>query len=187
MRSVMIDIETLGVEVGSIITSIGCVEFDPKTGRTGQEFLMNIDINDSLSYGLDANINTLLWWFKQDIDAIEAMLTKPKSLMVVLQELSNFVNTIKENDNSNSFEIWSNSPTFDCMHLREVFKRVGIEVPWSYREERCLRTLTNLIPKDTRKDSSFKKGTPHNALDDCYNQIKDYNNACEALRLIRLT
>lgn len=48
MNHVMLDIETLGNQSNSVITSLGAVEFNLETGETGREFWQNIDVQSCL-------------------------------------------------------------------------------------------------------------------------------------------
>lgn len=161
----MIDIESLGTDPGSCITSVGAVKFNFETGEIGDKFFMNINVKDSMKLDFKVNGNTVLWWFKQDDEAIKAMLSDPQPVRTVLEELSKFINSGRKHPN-----IWANAPTFDCSLLRAYYEKTNIKVPWSYTQERCVRTLSNLAP-GVRSEIDHV-GQAHNALDDCMYQIK---------------
>ena len=65
-NDVMIDIETLGTDPGSVILSIGAVEFDLKTGKTGEEFYQWIDLESSSNKGFSVSAGTIKWWMMQN-------------------------------------------------------------------------------------------------------------------------
>jgi hypothetical protein len=48
----MLDIETMGNESFSSIVSIGALEFDIETGKTGREFYVNVDLQSCMDLGL---------------------------------------------------------------------------------------------------------------------------------------
>ena len=56
----MIDLETLGVSPGSVISSIAAVQFDINTGEIGRQFYKNIDLQQSLDNGFTINAETLI-------------------------------------------------------------------------------------------------------------------------------
>ncbi len=50
-KHLMLDIETMGNESYSAITSIGAVEFDIETGETGDEFYVVVGLQSCLDAG----------------------------------------------------------------------------------------------------------------------------------------
>ena len=59
MANIMLDIETLG----TVITQIGAVYFD-WTGKTGETFLVNINIKSCLDKGLEIRYRELKFWLE---------------------------------------------------------------------------------------------------------------------------
>lgn len=158
MNDLMLDIETLGTRPTSVITQIGACYFDRYTGKIGDKFLRNVDVENSLKWGLTTDWNTIQWWFKQinkswmeDVD----LLTK------ILGELNHFAKKAKS--------VWSHA-TFDVpilMNAYVVTKRQ--KLPFHYRFARDIRTLVDLsgLPFDKNK-----KEKTHNALEDCIYQVE---------------
>ena len=68
MQNCMIDIETLGTRPGSVILSIGAVEFDVHDGL-GREFYVEISRYSSEHAGFRTDQATLDWWSKQEGEA----------------------------------------------------------------------------------------------------------------------
>ena len=71
--------------------------------------------------------------------------------------------------------VWGNGADFDLVILENYFRRMGWDqMPWSYKNVRCYRTLKNLVP-----DIPFKNtGVAHSAEDDAAYQ------ALHAIQLI---
>lgn len=65
MRNVMIDLETFGTRPGSVIVSIGAVEFS--MDGIGEAYYRAIDVASSLLAGLTIDEITVKWWREQDI------------------------------------------------------------------------------------------------------------------------
>lgn len=158
----MIDIETLGNQSNSVITSIAGVEFDLDSGQTGKEFSINVDIQSCLDIGLEINASTLIWWFNQSKDAQMQMLVDPKPIEQALALLNGFIDQ--------KSIVWGNSCRFDLGLLQNAYTKLKMEIPWRYSNERCVRTLLMFQPK--MKDLIDFEGIPHNAMHDCYYQIK---------------
>jgi DNA polymerase III epsilon subunit-like protein len=156
-RRVMVDIETLGLEPGAAIVSIGAAEFG--VDGLGERESWSVDLQSCEDAGLSIDGGTLEWWLDQDETARE-QLTGGEPL---LDSLVNFSAWIHSAD-----EVWANSPAFDCDHLEHAADAVGVELPWHYYERRDYRTLRELeIAPDIEQD-----GTEHDALDDAVHQAR---------------
>lgn len=171
MSHLMLDIETLGDEPGSIITSIGAVVFNPVTGETGATFHEHISVEDSIIEGFKPTGKTLLWWLQREQKARDYLTEGQKqafTLRHVLFQFSKFVQAI-ELTTSEKVTVWGMGARFDCGLLGHAYYKVGGRQPWEGRNEICLRTLTIMAPH-------IRKNTPivhveHDALADCYHQI----------------
>lgn len=154
---VMVDIETLGLEPGCAILSIGAVRFD--ADGVGDEFYQSVDLQSCQDAGLTIDAGTLDWWLGQD-DAITGVLTGGLNLDATLVGFTEFYGLAEE--------IWANSPSFDCEILEAAYAAVGREEPWGFRDERCVRTLRSLPGAvDVEMD-----GEEHHALDDAKQQAR---------------
>jgi len=157
--NVMIDIETLGLDIGSSIISIGAVKFD-ETGL-GEELYRNVDLMSCEAAGLEIDAETLDWWLHQPVE-VQGQLTDGVTITTALNDLAVFID---EEDDS---EIWANSPSFDCEMLEHAYDAVGLDVPWSFYHERDFRTLKELpVTVDVDQD-----GNEHDALDDALYQAR---------------
>lgn len=167
--NVMIDLETMGTRPGSVILSIGAVEFDA-TG-TGDRFYIVVNKKSCLDAGLVVDPDTLDWWSRQSDDARLVLMqaadnsdTHPPNakLAYALNQLAMFVERRL---------VWSNGADFDLPILSEAYYRCGFgKPPWSYRSPRCYRTLRAL--RESVLFSFKPTGVAHNAGDDAYNQAE---------------
>jgi hypothetical protein len=171
MKHLMIDLETLGTEPGSVITSIAAVEFD-MTGVTGHCFNINIDIASSMKAKMTIDPKTLKWWLTQQPDIMARMFESPLSLEDALFEFSSFVK------HSGCEEVWGNSASFDLGLLSAAYRAIDKPIPWKYWGERCYRTMLAVVPK--------AKGKPpedaHDPIVDCMFQIENLVTAYGMIR-----
>lgn len=158
---VMLDIETLGLEPGCAVLSIGAVRFDTDGVGNDEEpaFHRNISLKSCQDAGLSIDAGTLDWWLGQDED-VQHVLTGGDDLVGVLRAFETFY--------ASADEIWAYSPSFDCEVLEAAYGAVGVEVPWSYRDERDCRTLASL-PCAVELE---QEGNEHDALDDARYQAR---------------
>lgn len=87
-------------------------------------------------------------------------------------------------------EQWADPPRFDFQHLRELYHACGHAFPFSYRDERDLRTLRKVIcrtPTGVGLDEQLreiKAETPHDPLSDALQQVKEHQRIMERLGLV---
>lgn len=162
----MVDLETWGTESMSAISSVGAVEFNLATGETGKEFYVNVDLQSCLDLGLKVNASTIMWWMRQEEDARKAMMNNPIYITNALHEFSKFI----ESCGGKNCELWGNSNRFDLGILNDAYSKNFSPIPWDFRKERDVRTLVSFRPEI--KDQTLVIGIAHNAVHDCYHQIK---------------
>lgn len=174
MKNVMVDLETLGNGSNAVIVSIGAVEFD-ETGL-GNTFYRVVSPQSCVDKGMVIDASTVMWWMQQSDAARKALLT-PDAMRIeyALTEFSVFA------ADCSAQYVWGNGATFDNVILSNAYNTCGLLRPWSYRDDRCYRTLRALYPHVSAGPSH---GTAHNALDDAVYQalhavaiLKEMNNA----------
>lgn len=172
MKHLMIDLETLGNKPGALVVSLSAVQFDIKTGDIGERIEQFLPLEDSVTYGLDLDLSTVIWWLGQDKEAQKRLLDGIESAKceVLYDVLLTFNNWVMSTFGNYEYEIWGNSARFDLGILSKVYEEVGLDVPWNHRNERDVRTLVSFAPQI--KDSMAFEGVKHNGLDDCFHQIK---------------
>jgi hypothetical protein len=138
-------------------------------------FYKRVDIDSCKVLNLDIDKNTLKWWKEQSRESrFEVFENKEReSIKDVLLSLSAFIKNCKY--------VWSNSPSFDCVILENVYKKLDIETPWKFWNLRDTRTVYALASTSLKDYSD--KNTSHNALYDCYNQIKCLKASMDKLKL----
>ena len=172
----MVDIETLGNISRSVICSIGAVEFDLETGEIGRTFYQNITIQSCLDTGLVINGSTIEWWFKQNDAARKALFSNAKALSQVLYEFQEFLQHLGTRD----LQIWGNSPRFDLGILEDAYTACHKRIPWSFRQERDVRTLASFYPNLKRSAESAPGA--HQPIEDCLFQIHYCHAIWKALK-----
>lgn len=156
---VMLDIETLGLEPGAAIISIGACRFRPGDGVVGETFYVEVDTRSCREAGLHVDDDTFEWWQKQDSEV--APLDGDIALPDALARLKHYI--------GDADEIWANSPSFDCEMLETAYGAVGVNEPWEYHQERDVRTLRSL-PNAVEVEMN---GREHHALDDAVHQARE--------------
>lgn len=162
MKNVMIDIETLGTQYNAVILSIAAVEFDTD-GNLGRRFYEKIELQSAIDVGLRIDSDTLIWWTTQKPMVFKEMFIDALPLKRVLKR---FVSWFRP-ENTN---VWANSPSFDLIIVKHALKTCGLKAPWNYYNERCVRTLSALVPEI--KSNAIPAIDAHNALADCEFQIQ---------------
>lgn len=172
----MIDLETLGRGPGCVILAIGAVRFT----RHGllADFYRKIDILDQLRLGAQIDPDTVEWWKKQGTAAARLLRDEACTLKEALIGLRDFIH------GPPVVRVWANSPTFDLAILREAYAQVarsgwsGLDVPWTFREERDFRTLKALAVNDP---TAFWAEPAHHALADAQKQAELVLRFCKRL------
>lgn len=172
-RHLMVDLETMGSKSNAPIVSIGAVFFNPNTGNTGAEFYTAVSLESSMLLGGVPDAGTIIWWLKQSPEARSAIAMA--DTLPVIDALELFSDFISENSDAGpDVQVWGNGASFDNVILRSSYDRANIECPWKFRNDRDVRTMTELgkaIGINPRYDIPFD-GDMHNALSDARHQVK---------------
>lgn len=160
----MLDLETLGTGPNAAIIAIGACQFDETT--LGREFYRIVDLASAMDAGGVVDASTILWWMKQSDEARGELLRKGTDIYDALQSFRAWILDLSPDGD---VEIWGNGATFDNVILRSAYTRLKMSAPWSYRGDRCFRTVRAEAPP---VDTSGWGGTAHNALDDARFQAR---------------
>lgn len=166
MLDVMLDIETLGTTPGSVILSIGAVEFDA-TGL-GRSMYVVISQGSCRTYKLAEDAETVSWWASQT-DSARRVLDESRrhdaaSLPVALGMLAGFV--------AGAERLWSKGVLFDFGLLEAAYRACSVRIPWDYRQPRCFRTWLKSVPAAKEPQVQRDDGSEHNALGDAMHQAR---------------
>jgi hypothetical protein len=174
---VMLDLETLGTRAGGKVLQIGAVVFSQ--GGLGDEFCTTID---RWSQGtLTEDPNTVAWWASQDSTVSAEVLGGSTPLPVALRTFDQWLRRVapvtRPNGGSRLLNLWGNGADFDNVYLLAAYTATfpGIKPAWSFRGNRCFRTLKSLRPEI----ELVRVGSHHNALDDAKTQ------ALHAVKILR--
>jgi len=169
MTDIMLDLETLGTGPNGAIVAIGAVAFNARaddTPRAYQPFYMQVDAQSSIDAGLRVDGSTITWWMKQSDAARQQTFGGDYKvpLHVALESFNLFVKA-----QSGDISVWGNGATFDNVIIRTAYNALKIAPAWHYRDDKCYRTVVNLLPKN-RRPEYVRQGVHHNAADDALTQ-----------------
>ena len=171
-HNIMIDIETLGVTETAHILSIGLCSFSLVEG------VRNVDGRWEFQIGLSEqertiDTGTLNFWLRQPAETF-AKVTKVD--LCLKDALENLVDVITSHrHNGNKINLWCNGANFDFLILKDALAQHGIQTPWAYYEENCMRAIKVLVGSnydqlcDMVNHRLSAKGitmSPHEALSD---------------------
>jgi exodeoxyribonuclease VIII len=186
----MIDLETLGNKPGCAIISIGAVYFDPLAKHTdlhafGDEFYRVVQIEGQEEIGLHIDQNTVKWWEKQAPEARKVLshcgFEGPKlAASVPIKEALNQLEVFLSKPGLANVRVWGNGSDFDNAILAVAYMADKRELPWSFWNNRCFRTLKALTP-DLKL---VREGVYHNALSDAKTQAVHALKIFEKLRRV---
>jgi len=110
--------------------------------------------------------------FSVDAGIIDTFRNQPKEVLESLRKdtlpLKDALINFSKWYGSVSLPTWGNSVAFDNVILQSAYEAVGINRPWKHWEDRCYRTMKNIIVIEP----DVREGTHHNALDDAIYQTK---------------
>lgn len=183
LHHVMLDLETWGTSPYSTIIMIGACEFDPYAEQQDKIVTDRFEVAIApVNAGLRVDAETLMWWMDADRDVARAIWQgRPK---VWLREaLDGFADWLRSlSDVESDLRIWGNGAGFDNTLLRQSYEVSSREVPWSFRHDRCFRTLRSML---TIEEGHYL-GTAHTALADAESQAIRANQIVRKLG-IKLT
>jgi 3' exoribonuclease, RNase T-like len=155
-----LDLETMGKKPGCAIMAIGAVRWT-LDGTVGDSFSVNITLESCAKAGLEVDMDTVMWWMRQDENARLAWMTNAGSLRDGLLAFSRW--------HRKGDRVWGNDETFDNAILSAAYDAMGLPTPWKYYHNRCFRTLYQLGGVDHRDYK--REGTHHEALADAKHQV----------------
>lgn len=135
----VVDIETLGTEIGCPIIQIGAVSVKKEFGQWVIEnvFSQSVTIESNIFFGFTKfSDETISFWGKNK-DAFSDIFKSEK--VPVDCALESFVKSIPQGIDY----FWSKGTDFDFPILKNAIRRFGFCVPWKYHQVRDLRTIMN--------------------------------------------
>lgn len=169
---IMIDLETMGVEVNSPIIQIGAIAWDLKEGQELSTFNQIISLKAAVQYsGLSICPDTLGWWLDRRLDLLSTSIKADRaeqSEHTVLKKFHNWITPYILQNQKTDFLCYGAS--FDFPMLAAAYKRNNLINVIHYRREQCLRTIFHINGFDITAFNEGKEAT-HDALEDCHRQL----------------
>ena len=164
----MIDTETAGLPHTGALLSIGACFFDLHTQTIGPTFNRTIHLASSVKHGGTMDPGTVLWWLRQDPKAQKGVAYNGEPIDLVLNDFSKW---IAEHCRVEDVRPWGNGASFDLTIVSGAYKRLGIDEPWAFWNQRCFRTVRNQHPS-VAYEPGEKGDDAHNALVDAIFQAQ---------------
>ena len=172
-QHVMIDIETMSTSMKAAVLQIGAVKFDA------------LGIHESMQVSLDPrgqikdharimDMDTLVWWASKP--SWHKVLVDGVCQLRIVRDVLGELNAFMHKMDTAEVRVWANSPTFDLAILRDLHKDYGLRTPWSFRNERDMRTLMSVVPNSCRVNRDL-----HVAVEDAKDQAQSVINAWQWL------
>ena len=170
----MIDIETMATCNNAAIVAIGACAFDLE--GLGEEFTALIDTASASAHGA-VQRHTMEWWASQSEEVRDRMFGGKEPAEDAAERLLGFFKAARAD------EVWANSPTFDCVILRNWFDEFDMNAPWHYRQERCVRTIYAIANslKGIDVGAGYSESGAHDANVDARNQARAVTIALKGL------
>lgn len=168
----MVDIETFGnLDQGElpVISQISARWFNPLTGETDEKFFSEfVDLDSCKELGGTFTSSTVVWWLEQNSKSlVEGLKNKPRKISTVLELLNKFIRN--QNVICSDWKIYGKSPKFDLRILEDYYRKIGMNILWSRRNELDLRTIEYA---SKLSGSNINSKPTHNALEDVDLQIR---------------
>lgn len=164
-KNCMLDLETLGNGNKAVIVSIGACMFLPSgNGAVGTPFEAFVDPQSCIDAGLVMDPSTVLWWMDpKQAQAREVLMGKMGKAIPLRAALARFAEWFGD-----SKPTWGCGATFDNVIMRNAYAAVGLKCPWAFWDDRCYRTMKNLVPSVKMQ----REGIHHSAYWDALSQAK---------------
>lgn len=170
-HDVMVDIETTGTNFErNAIIQIAAVKFDYETGQVCHD---TFDRCLHIHPGRDWDFETRAWWVKQG-SVLQEIQARGEDPYTVCRSFYEWLLTDWPADRPEGLQFWSKPSHFDHPFISNYFKMFGLDMPCHYRFARDLNSfMAGLSGRTTHPEFVVAfEGAEHNALYDCFHQIK---------------
>ena len=166
LHHVMLDLETLGTNPFASIIMIGACRFDPYAPADDLVIQEQFEVAiDPTSHPGRIDPETVLWWLDPKRELARAIWLK-MTKVTLPEALDGFTDWLQDQGADKSCDdvrVWGNGSDFDNALLRQAYEMMKRDVPWSFRHNRCFRTLRSL-------DDGQSREARHTALFDAEDQ-----------------
>lgn len=166
-KHVMVDIETMGTDLESIILQVSFEVFAFFSDSRGAAITMYPCLQEQVSSGRSSDSDTIGWWIKKNPELFTYLITKSSKAphFSGVECVSDYFSKL----NDKGYVMWARSPEFDIQMLENL---TGVK--YNYRNKMDVRTIEKLF--GGRPEAS------HDAELDCRHQIEYVKSKIEALR-----
>lgn len=179
----MLDLETFGVDVKAPVFSIGCVPVQQPMDEGFYSLVMPEGVP-----GMD----TVAWWLKQAktnpeaadqaIKAIEEGVDYTTGILDLFDYMRRTWAMASDDSgvgatSRSAMRVWSKGSIFDIAILRRAAEHRGLDIPWTYRNEMCFRTVELVFGVGVDDPPST---VGHHAREDARWQAQKLNNIINA-------
>lgn len=179
MKDFMVDLETMGLDANSLITTVSIVQFDLTTGNMGEELELAISWNEQVDKGAIVDVSTVQWWLHQDREALDTMMRlEGNPVSEVISSINSYF--ARNSEDLRNVKLWGNGKEFDNVLLRNLYKRHNVIFPLAYWCDNDVRTLVSIADINTH-NFAFD-GVKHRGVDDCKHQINYCSHAYRVLK-----
>ena len=159
-KHIMIDIETLSTKSNAVIYEIAAIEFDLNFNNdaiNGNPFFAHKIIDSQInisgqSKNRDISSSTMAFHFEHNMKNFVQFMSN----MHTCNDLSHTLKTLATDLNRYSSDntiVWTNSPIFDLVILRNAYESEGIEIPAvldSHWNQADVRFITQFLSKEDK-------------------------------------
>lgn len=175
---IVVDLETLSTQPNALVLSIGAVALT-KFGVPVESGSFYVALKQA-EQGAVRHIqqSTMDWWEKQSIEAQQAAYKPTVCTSFVEDALNGFSDWIESIADPKQVLVWGNGCSFDNVILASLYDDWHLERPWSFWNDRDMRTITGLMP--IVKMLPFE-GVKHHALHDAKHEASQLSYAIQKL------
>lgn len=176
MIHTMSDIECLALKsTKPAFLALGAVKFD-ETGIIDR-FEVGIDPEDCQRYGLEIEGGTVMYWLHPDRQAARDYILG-LGAVDLMAALDGFAMWVEQTPPDDRGSLWGNGAMFDNTRIKSAYDALRLDMPFTYRQHECYRTMTNRFGCRYASDAPagkvpfepYKTGIPHTALADAESQ-----------------
>lgn len=171
----MLDIETWSTRHDALIVEIGAVKFDAT--KIIDRFTVSIDPVDAQKrYGRHIDAATVLYWMQEKMAQPRAEWLETGKVDL-FSAVDGFLIWTAQTPVDERGSLWGKGSTFDNVLLKDTIDALGLEWPFSYKQDECYRTFANRCP-----EVKFKAiGTAHRGVVDAESQAVHLQAICKDL------
>ena len=171
---VMIDIESLGLTAGSVITEIGAVACDQDFQEIAA-FEDHLDVDRQVDLGLEICEKVHKW---RNDNGLPYRMFDTHEPLAVLSALNSWLRSLAyENElDVEKFEFWCQGTDFDRPLLDALYDSMGSTPPWKFYQWNDSRSVCKFV------GVKRQGGVIHQALEDARQQARAMQEAIQKVR-----